>query len=348
MREVTTETAADYLRETRQVPAGAATAVRALGWGVSNVVLRVEVEGQAPFVLKQARQRLRTQAYWVSSLERIWTEHAALECLAPLLPAGSVPRVLFADRENYLFAMTSAPDDAVVWKERLLTGVFEVEIARAAGSLLGLIHTATFEHRALRDGPLSDTSIFDQLRIDPFYRTIARAHPEIAPAVEALIARPEGLPGNCFVHADFSPKNILVHREGLTLVDFETAHAGDPAYDVGFVLCHLLLKAAHATSAAAPTPEAALIETLLGAYHAQTAALPYDRPALDRRCAAHAAACALARIDGKSPVDYLAPTHADAIRRFATTALHHPDLTCAELLPLLAREMHEQRDRVSG
>ena len=39
---------------------------------------------------------------------------------------------------------------------------------------------------------------------------------------------------------------------------------------------------------------------------------------------------------------------ADAIRRFATTALHHPDLTCAELLPLLAREMHEQRDRVSG
>src|ERR1700722_8077204 len=103
MREVTPETAADYLRETGRVPRGAVVAVR------------VEVEGQPPFVLKQARERLRTRAHWVSRLDRIWTEHAALQCLAPLLPPGSVPEVLFADRENYLFAMTCAPDDYVVW-----------------------------------------------------------------------------------------------------------------------------------------------------------------------------------------------------------------------------------------
>src|SRR3954470_18696175 len=108
MREVTPETAADYLRATGRVPAAATVAVRALGWGVSNVVLRVEVEGQPPFVLKQARERLRTRAHWVSRLDRIWTEHAALECLAPLLPTGTIPRVLFEDRENYLFAMTAA------------------------------------------------------------------------------------------------------------------------------------------------------------------------------------------------------------------------------------------------
>src|SRR3954469_13822583 len=113
MREVTHETAADYLRETGRVSSDEAVVVRALGWGVSNVVLRVEVEGRPPFVLKQARERLRTAAHWVSRLERIWTEHAALECLAPLLPRGTVPEILFADRENYLFAMTAAPDDAI-------------------------------------------------------------------------------------------------------------------------------------------------------------------------------------------------------------------------------------------
>src|SRR4051812_46560008 len=110
MREVTPQTAADYLRETGRVPGGKAVAVRALGWGVSNVVLRVEVEGEAPIVLKQARERLRTRAHWVSRLDRIWTERAALECLASWLPRGAVPEVLFADPENYLFAMTSAPD----------------------------------------------------------------------------------------------------------------------------------------------------------------------------------------------------------------------------------------------
>src|SRR3954467_4467101 len=104
MREVTAETAADYLRDTGRIAAGRAIDVRALGWGVSNVVLRVEVEGESPFVLKQARERLRTAAHWVSRLERIWTGHAALECLAPLLPRGTVPEILFVDRENYLFA----------------------------------------------------------------------------------------------------------------------------------------------------------------------------------------------------------------------------------------------------
>ncbi len=53
--------------------------------------------------------------------------------------------------------------------------------------------------------------MFGQLRIDPFYRTIARVHPDLAPAIEALIVSLED-PATCaFVHADFSPENILVH-----------------------------------------------------------------------------------------------------------------------------------------
>jgi len=48
MREVTAETAADYLRERGRVPAGRRVSVRELGGGVSNVVMRVDVEGEAP------------------------------------------------------------------------------------------------------------------------------------------------------------------------------------------------------------------------------------------------------------------------------------------------------------
>jgi 5-methylthioribose kinase len=359
MHEVTAENAADYLHTTGRVPAGAAVAVRALGWGVSNVVLRVDVEGQPPVVLKQARERLRTQALWVSRLDRIWTEHAALQCLAPLLPRGTVPEIVFTDRDNYLFAMTCAPDDSIVWKERLLAGPGpgserEVAVARQAGAILGTIHAATVDHPALQSGPLSDTVVFDQLRIDPFYRTIARVHPDLAGPLGPLIAPPgpETLPHRCFVHADFSPKNILVHAQGLTLVDFETAHAGDPAYDLGFVLSHLLLKAARATSPAAPAPDGTLVDALLDAYHehARSALAPLSPQgqrtadngpgALDRRAAAHAAACALARIDGKSPVDYLDAPRQDAVRRFARAALLEPVTTCSRLIPRLAQEVH--------
>jgi len=38
----------------------------------------------------------------------------------------------------------------------------------------------------------------------------------------------------CLVLADFSPKNILITDQGIHLVDFETAHYGDPAFDLGF------------------------------------------------------------------------------------------------------------------
>ena len=337
MREVTPETVADYLREAGRVPDGKAIAARAMGWGVSNVVLWVEVEGEPPFVLKQARERLRTRALWVSRLDRIWTERSALECLAPLLPRGVVPEVIFADRENYLFAMTCAPADAVVWKERLLGGLVEPEVAREAGALLGTIHAATLDHPALSCGPLADTVVFDQLRIDPFYRTVARAHPEIAATVEALGVPPAGLAHRCFVHADFSPKNILVHSVGLTLVDFETAHAGDPAYDLGFFLSHLLLKAARSGPDLGPYP--ALIETFLDAYRARTEALPLGD--LDRRAAAHASACALARVDGKSPVDYLDPSRQGVVRDFALAALLAPPGSCSELVPLLAWKVRQ-------
>jgi len=316
MREVTPENAADYLRETGRVPAGRGVEARALGWGVSNVVIRVEVAGEAPFVLKQARERLRTEALWLSRLDRVWNERAALGLLGSVLPEGSVPRVLFSDEDNYLFAMTCAPDDSVVWKGPLLAGRTDTAVARRAGALLATAHAATRDHTALA-GRLTDTTVFGELRVDPFYRTIARAHPEIAPQVEALIASMSRTNHRCLVLADFSPKNILVHSRGLTLVDFETAHAGDPAFDLGFFLSHLYLKAFRGKSADEATPrppgQAAvafleLVHEFLAAYRANQAvaalAGPHslgDSPPVSW----HTAACMLARVDGTSPVDYL-------------------------------------------
>ena len=332
MREIVAESAVEYLRETGRIPPGRTAAVRELAGGVSNIVLRVDVEGEGPFVIKQCRERLRVAMDWRAPLERIWTEREALGLLERILPTGQVPGVLFEDRPNYLFAMTCAPDDAVTWKSRLMDGEADSAIAHDVGAMLGAIHAIPPDQPTLA-GPLADARLFDELRVDPYYRTTARSHPDLAPAFEALIEEMRRTPDPTFVHGDFSPKNLLVHAGGVVLLDFECTHRGDPAFDIGFFLSHLLLKAFRAS----PDHGAylAVIDAFADAYHAAA------RPDAFRyaRGARHAAACTLARLDGKSPVDYRHDLDEAAVRRFARAALLAEPPDMAALLDLAAQEM---------
>ena len=269
---------------------------------MSNVVLRVDVEGREAIVLKQSRERLRTAQEWLCKLDRIWTEVAALELLGAIGPKDSVPTILFKEPDDYLFAMSHAPEDSVVWKGRLLAGDADPKLARLAGETLGLWHANTFSKTI---DALADLTIFDQLRVDPYYRAVARVHSDARERINELIASMNSSNDRTFVHADFSPKNILIHKNGLTVVDFETSHVGDPAFDLGFFMSHLLLKSIRAGK----NHEIyhSLIFEFLEAYRARVehglgANALADREARGIR---HASACCLARVDGKSPVEYL-------------------------------------------
>jgi 5-methylthioribose kinase len=338
MREIDAQTAADYLRDSGRIPEGAEVRVRELAGGVSNIVLRVDRPGQPPFVIKQCRERLRVAMEWHARLDRIWTESATLGVLGAILPEGTVPDVLFEDRPNYLFAMTCAPDDAVTWKSHLMDGRIDPGIADRLGAVLGTIHADAPRHPALR-GTLADTSLFDELRVDPYYRTTARRHPDLAPRIEDLIAvmdRPDD--ERTLVLGDFSPKNILVHARGLILLDFECAHAGDPAFDLGFFLSHLLLKAIRTSSKDFMDYDRFLMctESFWHSYVDRRGLASGARAELVRRANRHTAACCLARVDGKSPVEYLdAPSQARA-RSFAREALRIEPATWDHLLDILA------------
>src|SRR5262249_55535814 len=160
--------------------------------------------------------------------------------LEPLLPSGVIPRILFEDRENYLFAMEAAPADHSVWKQLLLEGETDAGVARRLGEHLSTIHRRTALRPDLEER-FRDTTAFVELRVDPFYRRVAEAAPAVAPAIERLIDEMFATRVS-LVHADFSPKNVLIAGERIVLVDFETGHYGDPAFDLGFFLSHLLLK----------------------------------------------------------------------------------------------------------
>lgn len=327
MRIIEADTAPAYLRECGFLPADAEAVAVPLAGGVSNLALVIATHNGARFVLKQSRERLRTKAAWYGRLDRILIERDALLHLASVLPPGSVPSVLLSDPSNYILAMSHAPEGSVVWKERLLAGDTGLEPARAAGAALGMMHSSPLPQPEIA-ARLGDLQVFDQLRIDPYYRTIMRMYVDIHDRLQDLISSLESAHPPRFVHADFSPKNILVHSGGLFIVDFETAHLGDPAFDVGFFGSHLVLKAFRA--APEHEPYLALLETFLASYRAATAGLGAEAEAVLSRALVHLPACTLARIDGKSPVEYLSPAQQARVRDFAVDALYENPQTWAE------------------
>jgi aminoglycoside phosphotransferase (APT) family kinase protein len=333
MNELTPETTADYLRRQGWLAESVSAEVTALAWGVSNVVYRVNPSRGEPFVLKQSRGQLRTRDPWFSRLDRIWREAEIMRCLEPRLPPGVVPKVLFEDRENYLYVMEAAPADHIVWKQRLLEGTAESWIAEFLGTCLAALHRETAFHEELHE-QFRDVEVFVQLRVDPFYRRVAQADSGIGPQIEQMIAAMDSH-RVCVVHADFSPKNVLVAGRQIILVDYETGHYGDPAFDLGFFLSHLLLKSilhrARWTEFADLTR--AFWKTYLQGILPLASRPEFHPELLTKRVSAHLAGCMWARIDGTSKVDYLpASDDQQRVRNFSRDLLLRPSGDWEEIL----------------
>ncbi len=277
--------------------------VRELGGGVSNIVLLAEGSGPNKsnhrWVVKQSLDKLRVEDDWRSERERIFREAEAIQSLRDVLGHRSLPEIIDIDRQNYAYVMTAAPLGSKVWKELLLAGQVDLEIGRKAGELLAMLMSAAHNRPHLR-GLFEDRTVFDQLRIDPYYRTTAARHPELKAAYEQLIADSWGI-RTALVHGDYSPKNMLIKDGDIFLIDFEVVHWGDPAFDSGFLLNHLFLKALHQPGFAELYFQAAR-----GFWRALVAGIESHRHSnLEKMTVRHLGGLMLARIDGKSPVEYL-------------------------------------------
>jgi 5-methylthioribose kinase len=327
MRELTADNLPEYLRECGWIGPGPVR-VEALGGGVSNAVLRVQTSERA-FVVKQSRPQLRTRDAWFSDLERVYREQEVMQALGPFLPPETVPEVLFVDRDNFAFAMSAAPVEAPPWKALLLAGQIDPAMGERTGSILGRMHEASAGDPAFR--AFADHTVFVQLRVDPFYRRVQERRPEVADAIEPLVADLLTVK-EALCHGDYTPKNMLVHGPGFTLVDYETAHLGDPTMDLGLFLCHLALKAFRDH-----VRRASYDELTRGFWRGYSGAVSF-RPAaeLERRGIGHFAACLLARIDGTSPVDYLPdePTR-EGVRRLGRRLLWERPARWEDVLALL-------------
>ncbi len=294
-----------------------------LGGGVSNVVLLVET-GSKRLVVKQALERLKVKEEWLSDPRRTLRECASIRQLAAHLPAGAVPSILFEDQENCIYGMTAAAADAEDWKTQLLRGEIRPAVAANIGATLGAIMQTTSSGSAWQE-QFGDQTVFDQLRLDPYYRFTATRHPDLKPQFDAIIAS-ASTRRYCLVHGDYSPKNFLVAGNAAMAIDFEVVHFGDPSFDAAFLLNHLRLKSFFRPQWAVEYAVAAA--AFWQALQPAVAELDWFEPAT----IAHLGGLMLARIDGKSPAEYIAEDALrQQVRQYARNLMLHPPKSVLEV-----------------
>ena len=316
---------------------------RVLTGGVSNQAFWVEGPGLAALggacVVKQARARLAVQMEWRADVNRIVREAEALEWLHARIGPPRIPRLLHLDRSAKVLVMEAIRPPAENYKTLLLRGEVHPALAAQFGALLAEIHNATAD-AATRER-FADATFFDQLRLSPYYGTVAERHPGLAPRLAEL--RAECLHARfCLVHGDYSPKNVLIRgrggaagdEPGLVLLDYEVAHWGNPSFDLGFALTHYCAKALHL-----PRHGAAFLAAARGFWAAYQAAVRL--PAASRAHAGHhLAAILLARMDGKSPLEYFTEeAQRDRVRRLTRAALQAHGTTLDAVIAAVEAEL---------
>lgn len=278
--------------------------------GVASDV-RVIDTPDGPLVIKRALAKLKVAADWFSDPSRSMIEVAAIEAFGSIGGKETVPEIVWVRPDENCFAMRLVAPRLRNWKADLLAGKVDLATTARVGEILGRFHSGSAQRPELAR-QFEDLQFFRELRVEPFFEYVAAQKPGLAPRIREIAAAMLGR-RQALVHGDFSPKNILADGSDAVILDFEVTHWGDPRFDVGFCLAHLMLKSALAGGH--PKPLGAAIRTFLDAYRCD--GLQVIDPGL-----AHITGCLLlARLFGKSPADYLAKLDAQAVEAKANDLL---------------------------
>lgn len=274
--------------------------------GVSSDIFLID-NGSRKYVIKQARRELKVADQWKADVSRNLAERRFIEFIGKSLPQ-SVPNICYCDPEDPYFIMEFLAPPLENWKEKLLGSRYFAEDVTRASSLLARIHNLGRQDPSVPE-TFGFRTNFYELRIEPYLVTTARRHKRLEDIYMTEAGRLESW-GETLVHGDFSPKNILLSPDRVVILDHEVANFGDPAFDLAFLLNHLLLKLIYHSAIAEQ-----LIDLPMIAWTTYFNNVIADNQIdLQQRSSRLLLMLMLARVDGKSPVEYLNPTQQDFVR----------------------------------
>lgn len=313
----------DYLRRMNHLSVKEELDCTNLHGGVSNRTVWVRHTDRDDWILKQALEKLRVQVDWFSAPERIHKEALGLRWLSKIMPQH-VPSFVFEDMTDHILAMSAIPQPHDNWKTLLMTRVPTVNHAIQFGELLAMIHNAVADYPEIAD-EFADRKFFEELRLEPYYAYTASQVPAAGEFLHRLIDDTRQR-NQSLVHGDYSPKNVLVYDNRLYILDYEVIHFGDPAFDVGFSMTHLLSKAHHRPQFREIFVEMASVywET----YISKTA----NTQSREHYAVHHTLACLLARVAGRSPLEYLTPTEQKRQKMIVLDLMTKPPETIPDLI----------------
>ncbi|MCX6443974.1 MAG: phosphotransferase [Actinobacteria bacterium] len=286
--------------------------VEVLTGGVSNVVLAVQTQSK-DLVLKQALAELKVATKWEADQRRAIVEAHAIETFHALSP-DQVPALVDYDPEVFTLVLERVPHSATVWKSDLLDGTIYPEIGAKLGHTLATWHNFGRSSEVARK-KFSEDLLFEQLRITPFYGTVAGKNPQLNSKIMSLVNELQS-EKTTLVHGDFSPKNIMISKErDVYILDFEVTHTGNPVFDLAFLTGHLLCKYFREQDLVKRESLRRTAQDFLKAYDAQSDIA--HSPTL----AWHTSLIALARVEGTSLVNYLDESAQDLLAKQCKSAL---------------------------
>lgn len=296
-----------------------------LSGGVSSAIFKVSL-ASGDYCIKKPLERLKVEKQWLAPVDRVFAEIDWLT-LAHRLAPGHVPKILGVSRVFGFYVMDYLDSaDYFNWKDRLLQEILDDGVGAQVASLLATLHSRTANDDQVAK-QFANHENFYLLRLEPYLVESARVNPDVAAELIDLVRCQQSL-DTALLHGDVSPKNILLGPDGVVLVDAECACVGDPSFDVGFLLNHLLLKSVALNRAATR-----MIDLLCEVSDEYFSRVTWeDANALEKRVVRLLPGLLLARVDGRSPVEYLSEADRSLVRSTARRLLKEPRASITDLV----------------
>ena len=293
------ESLTTYLSTKNILRANEKCQIKILKGGVSNKAILLFREDEEDWVIKQGLNRLRVNEEWYCDPKRLEIEYLAMDWLSKVLKKGTIPKPLSWDGDNYVLGMQAIAKPHANLKELLLKENINLGLIAQMGTNLGMIHQAGRSSEEAKR-TFQNRSFFESLRLEAYYKHASNEIKETSSFFNSLIKDTLQIK-ETIVHGDYSPKNMLVKEGKLILLDHEVMHLGDPAFDVGFALSHLLSKANHLCRSRKKLLHAAYT------FWENYSGFNGNRMPEKNECRAvkHTIGCLISRVKGKSPLEYL-------------------------------------------